>query len=116
MQGIRLGQGNNLVGREMRMQCFQDLLASGKERIARKGDSPMRCKRGQARFQQLTGFLVIEMQVPGQFEDHRLAFGKEISLLPPDDRTTMDSNAPGKLLLREVPASAKLFEQCTKRK
>jgi hypothetical protein len=44
--------------------------------------------------------------MPGQFENDAFALGKEVPLFPPDDRTAIDSNSTGKLLLGEVPAFA----------
>jgi hypothetical protein len=88
------------------MQRLQYLLASSEEWIARRGDIPGRRECGQTGLQELARFLVIQAQVPGQLEDHCLAFGQEVSLFPANDRTPMDSNETSKLLLCEVPAFA----------
>jgi hypothetical protein len=91
------------------MQGLQNLLTPGEERIARKGDMPMRSKRGQAGFQQVARLLVIQVQMPGQFEDESLTAGQEVSLFPPGDGATMHPDGFSKLLLCQVPAFAKGF-------
>jgi hypothetical protein len=97
------------------MQGLQDLLAPGKVRIALQGHMPVGSKRGQTGLQELTGFWLIQVQVPGQFKDHRFARRQKITPFPPDDRQTMRPKGFSKLLLREVPALAKRFEQRSKR-
>ena len=94
------------------MQRLQDLFAPGEEGIARQGNQPVRGERSQTGFQEMAGFLVIQVQVPGQFEHHRLTAGrKKVSLFPPDDSAAMHPHGLSKLLLCEVPASAQGFEQ-----
>ena len=103
-----------MVSGEKRAQCFQDLLAPGEERIARQGDGPIRRQRGQAGFQQLAGFLVIELETARQFEHEPFLFGKKLALFPSVDGTTVDAGGLSELLLGKASAGAKAFKERSK--
>jgi hypothetical protein len=74
----------------------------------------MRPEGRQTGFEKLTGLLVVQAQLAGQLQNHRFAFGKEISLFPVDEGTAMNPNTFGKPLLCEVLAAAYGFEQRAK--
>src|ERR1700681_742794 len=114
MQRRRLGKRNCPINAKLRMQLLQHFLAPGEVRMARQRDKEVGRERGQTGFEKLTGFLVVQSQVAGQFQDQRFACGKGISLLPIDEGTTMDPDDFSKLLLREKPTLAKSSEHHSK--
>src|SRR5258707_15084530 len=110
MQGIRLGEDKLLARTKLGMKQGQEILAPGKERIARVGYIPDRRRYEQARFQQLASFVLIQAQVPGQVKHKRLAFRQKTALFPPANRIAMQTHDVSKLFLGKLLAFTKVFQ------
>jgi hypothetical protein len=110
MQSCGLGMRDRSINTKLRAQYLQDLPAPSKERIAWQRDQPVRRECSETGFEKLTGFLIVQMQVASQFQNHRFAIGKEIPLLPVEKGTAMDSYDFGKFKLRKTLALPKSFE------
>ena len=106
--------GQLLTGAELPVEGLEGLLASGKKGVAWQGHAPVWGWRGQAGFQQLAALLIIQEQVPSQFEDRRFARGEYVSQFPATNGMPMHPEALGQARLGEVLAVAKRFEQRAK--
>jgi len=114
IQGRGLGEGDRLLSPQSAMQRNQNLLAPGKESVARERDVRDRNRRSQAGFQESARLLVVQAQVFGEFEHDPFVLGENVSLLPPADGVAMHSNSCCELLLGEMPVCTEELEQCSK--